>query len=69
MPKEEVKRLIESGDLIEGELRVGKGNFERGYVANPAKGEDDFLIPGRSSMNRALAGDTASGLLHVPFDG
>ena len=57
-----MKRLIESGDLIEGEMRVGKGNFERGYVANPAKGKDDFLILGRSSMNRALAGDTAKGL-------
>ena len=60
MPADEVKRLVESGDLIEGELRVPKSKYDRGYVSNPADRNDDYVIVGRGAMNRALTGDTVA---------
>jgi len=60
MPLDEVKRLLESGDLAEGELRVPKSKYDRGYVSNPANRNDDYVIVGRGAMNRALTGDTVA---------
>ena len=60
LPRDEVDRLLESGDLIQGELRVPKSKFDRGYVSNPQNRHDDYIIVGRGAMNRALTGDTVS---------
>jgi len=60
LPRDEVDRLLESRDLIQGELRVPKSKFDRGYVSNPQNRHDDYIIVGRGAMNRALTGDTVA---------
>ena len=60
LPIEQVEELLKSGDLVKGKLRVPKSKYDQAYVTDPADSKQDFLIQGRSAMNRALTGDTVA---------
>ncbi|XP_041987302.1 DIS3-like exonuclease 2 [Aricia agestis] len=57
MSIEEVEKGLKSNTLIEGVLRINPRHFTHAYVASSDRGEQDVLIEGIKSRNRALEGD------------